>query len=822
MEPQKSTEEGARSRRPSPHPAIACESATSRPDSPHEDYKTPEAETLEDHAVAFWAASKMGQRRRPQDDELSPKAGVERDYITLHSIIQCGLLSAAAQSWMALYFRLRDAEQSGNHPDVEDIGILKQACAGRVSVGLAMPPTPAPLPSLRAPRQRRREEGPECETPTPKRPRKRSHSWTPSPPHPSHPSHPSDKTTEERRAPALVPSSPPPRPRGAPPRSSAGDTTPPVAPPRSGIPLPQRSRDPRLRANRSPAPAPSLAAPACAPPRLAASASPAAPPTAPLNAPLTAPPAAPLNAPLAAPLTAPPAGPRAAPPTAPPTVPLAAPPTAPPAGPRTAPPTAPLTASLAAPLNAPLTAPLNAPLTAPPAATRAAPPSAARAAPPTAPLTAPPAALRAAPPAAPSAWGQPRLVASTPATAPPAAAPSVWGRSYAAAGLSAPSTAATTVAPSTTAPAPAAASSRNNGASITAPSSQASRTKYPPIVVERLPDWMVHFRELTTKLGHPPSARPFGAGVRFSPRDDTEYRVIQRYLDAIASQDQRISWFSYSLPAERSLKVAIRGLPLETPEEAVKEALNEKGYEVEFVKNIRARGGRPGCIFYGLIKKTTGYQEIYQSDELLLMPGVRIEAWRGKKGPAQCHRCQQFRHSSHNCHRPQACVRCGEPHAANDCPRPLEVPATCANCGGPHPANNAACPVFKREARHKRAGTVARTTPALEPTPTVEEAAPATLMAPANPPAERGAALPNRRKKKRSAKKKQATPDTVKSGQAPTSSPPNTDARQVQPSPAPAQPGQGATDTTTMLLLLGQQMQQMAEILRGMQARPQI
>ncbi|XP_013198922.2 proline-rich protein 36-like [Amyelois transitella] len=764
MEPQKPAEEGARSRRPSPHPAIACETAASRPDSPQDDYKTPEAETSEDHAVAFWAASKMGQRRRPRDDKLSPKAGVERDYITLHSIIQCGLLSAAAQSWMALFFRLRDAEQSGSHPDVEDVGILKQACAGRVSVGLAMPPTPAPLPSLRAPRQRQREEGPECETPTAKRPRKRSHSWTPSPPHPSHPPHPSDKITEERRAPALVPSSPPPRPREAPPRSSAGDTTPPVAPPRSGIPLPQRSRDPRLRANRSPAPVPSLAIPAWAPPRLAASASPAAPPTAPLNAPLTAPPAAPLNAPLAAPLTAPPAGPRTAPPTAP--------------------------------------------------------------------LTAPPAALRAAPPAAPSAWGQPRLVAFLPATAPPAApparglttAPSVRGRSYAAASTSAPRTAATTTAPSTTAPAPAAASSRNNGANTTAPPSQASRTKYPPIIVERLPDWMVHFRELTTKLGHPPSARPFGAGVRFSPRDDTEYRTIQRYLDDIAQRDQRISWFSYSLPAERNLKVAIRGLPLETPEDAVKEALTEKGFEVEYIKNIRARGGRPGCIFYGLLKKTSGFQEVYQVDELLLMPGIKIEAWRGKKGPAQCHRCQLFRHSSHNCHRPQACVRCGEPHAASDCPRPLEVPATCANCGGPHPANNAACPVFKREARNKRAGTVARTTPAAEPAPMVEETAPATLMAPANPPAERGATLPGgKKKRRRGAKKKPGVEGSQPAGkpEAPPRPPPTDGPERVQPTPAPL-PGPNNTDTTTMLLLLGQQMQQMAEILRGMQARPQI
>ncbi|KOB71718.1 Gag-like protein [Operophtera brumata] len=90
-----------------------------------------------------------------------------------------------------------------------------------------------------------------------------------------------------------------------------------------------------------------------------------------------------------------------------------------------------------------------------------------------------------------------------------------------------------------------------------------------------------------------------------------------------------------------------------------------------------------------------------------MMPGIIIEAWRGKKG--QCHRWQKFRHSSHNCYREQACVRCGEPHRAGDCPRPREEPATCANCGGAHPANFQSCPVFKKEIRNKRDGSMAET-----------------------------------------------------------------------------------------------------------------
>lgn len=47
-----------------------------------------------------------------------------------------------------------------------------------------------------------------------------------------------------------------------------------------------------------------------------------------------------------------------------------------------------------------------------------------------------------------------------------------------------------------------------------------------------------------------------------------------------------------------------------------------------------------------VLERTPGLiPAIYDTDELLLMPGIKIEAWRSKKGPA---RIQQFRHSSYH------------------------------------------------------------------------------------------------------------------------------------------------------------------------------
>ncbi|XP_049883099.1 uncharacterized protein LOC126378760 [Pectinophora gossypiella] len=238
--------------------------------------------------------------------------------------------------------------------------------------------------------------------------------------------------------------------------------------------------------------------------------------------------------------------------------------------------------------------------------------------------------------------------------------------------------------------------------------------KLPPIVVDRLPDWPHHLRKLRELLGHIPNARPATG----------------------------LSWFAYAPPAERSLKLAIRGLPMDTDVAELEEELRARGFDPQYIRPIQAREGRTGCLFFAEIRRTLGFQRIYEVSELLCMPGVKVEAWRGRRGAAQCHRCQQFRHSSHNCHRPAACVRCGENHTAKECQRPREVPATCVNCGGTHPANSSSCPVKLRELRNTKAGAAPMTGArgAIPPAastvdPNIEPTARSSLMAAANGPA---------------------------------------------------------------------------------------
>ncbi|XP_063547639.1 uncharacterized protein LOC134755091 [Cydia strobilella] len=218
---------------------------------------------------------------------------------------------------------------------------------------------------------------------------------------------------------------------------------------------------------------------------------------------------------------------------------------------------------------------------------------------------------------------------------------------------------------------------------------------------------------------------------------------------------------------------------------------HEDGYLIG-IELINARAGRPGCIYFVQLAGTArDHAGIYGMSELLHLRGIKVEAWRGKKGPAQCHRCQGFGHSSHGCHRQLACVRCAEPHWAGQCTRPLEVEATCRNCRGPHPGNHRNCPAFKRAYRLWKAGksyfsAPSRPGPITNATvakPTVEESAPSILMAPANPPTQRGVVRPQPVKEPSTAAKKKPT---TKITTTKTASTQTTSAATPSTAPAPA------------------------------------
>lgn len=58
----------------------------------------------------------------------------------------------------------------------------------------------------------------------------------------------------------------------------------------------------------------------------------------------------------------------------------------------------------------------------------------------------------------------------------------------------------------------------------------------------------------------------------------------------------------------------------------------------------------------------------------------------------QCFKCQGFWHTSNRCRQMPRCVRCGNHHDVEYCPRPRNSPI-CCHCGGAHHAAFKMCPV---------------------------------------------------------------------------------------------------------------------------------
>ncbi|RVE40447.1 hypothetical protein evm_014903, partial [Chilo suppressalis] len=158
--------------------------------------------------------------------------------------------------------------------------------------------------------------------------------------------------------------------------------------------------------------------------------------------------------------------------------------------------------------------------------------------------------------------------------------------------------------------APPAAESTAQPASRSTPTLPRVR-KHPPIV---------HLRAIQEKLGQAPSVRPFGTGVRFTPQDDDEGRIVRAHL----SEQTGLK--------DRSLKVAIRGLPVDTRHEDIAEALAEKGFELEHSKQIRARAGRPGSLGNQALAldKLTDHEMIIASQ--LVVPDEINVSWKDIAG----------------------------------------------------------------------------------------------------------------------------------------------------------------------------------------------
>lgn len=248
--------------------------------------------------------------------------------------------------------------------------------------------------------------------------------------------------------------------------------------------------------------------------------------------------------------------------------------------------------------------------------------------------------------------------------------------------------------------------------------------RIPPIVIASYKNW----QQLLRSLGIAYEAKFIGNLLHITVTSIGDFRSLQKLL-----REKNVPFHTFTPPAEKEIKVTLRGLPHDTPPDDIKIALENEGFAPGHITPLTRRDpaeqGRrlPANTFLVKIKKAGNWDQIWQLQKLLSVR-ISIDKFRPPRGIAQCYNCQRFGHASENCNLPSRCLKCGEDrHLARDCQnRQAMTGPKCCNCGGPHPANYRGCP------SHKNAQAALRRRTAPPPPPIARQAQHVTTTAPRN------------------------------------------------------------------------------------------
>lgn len=225
------------------------------------------------------------------------------------------------------------------------------------------------------------------------------------------------------------------------------------------------------------------------------------------------------------------------------------------------------------------------------------------------------------------------------------------------------------------------------GNAATAPSQQ--KTPLPPPIIISAPLWRqavpIIFHDSTISHTGLFAKSTSDGKIHLKTSNATQFRQIQKTL-----LFNNIQFHTFSLAADRQLKVVIKGIPTDYSVDEIKTELLARNFEVQLIRRFGPTDKpMPICL---VILSGTNAKDIYELTELFYLK-IIIESFK-KTGPSQCHSCQKFGHGSKNCGNSPRCVKCAGTHNTSECTKTRDQPPTCANCNGAHTANFRGCPSY--------------------------------------------------------------------------------------------------------------------------------
>lgn len=222
---------------------------------------------------------------------------------------------------------------------------------------------------------------------------------------------------------------------------------------------------------------------------------------------------------------------------------------------------------------------------------------------------------------------------------------------------------------------------------------RANAGRIPPIVVEVREDWshqtITNLILKFTKNFHLQYRRKGKVAIHCYTNDS--HRLVTEGL-----RSENVFFHTFSRKEDRTYKVVIRGIPLETVS-LVQEELTLLGFQNATVNKLKSSTLEDKMACPPLLVQLPAGSDIvkFKQTKYLCNCVIKIERFKPNTSlGTQCYRCQYFGHASKNCNLPERCVKCIGTHATKDCPKKERIsPAQCCNCKEHHPANFRQCPV---------------------------------------------------------------------------------------------------------------------------------
>uniref|UniRef100_A0A2S2PDP8 Nucleic-acid-binding protein n=1 Tax=Schizaphis graminum TaxID=13262 RepID=A0A2S2PDP8_SCHGA len=213
----------------------------------------------------------------------------------------------------------------------------------------------------------------------------------------------------------------------------------------------------------------------------------------------------------------------------------------------------------------------------------------------------------------------------------------------------------------------------------------------PPITVQGVLDFVALRNDFIKLLGADNFLfKSSSNDLKILTKNSDSYRAVIKYLN-----EKKAEYHTYQQRENKAFRVVVRNIHPSTPLNEIGIAIQEIGYTVRQVANVRHKITKKNLpLFFVDLEPAEINKDIFHVTSILHTK-IRIEEPHKRREIIQCQNCQKYGHSKSYCSHPPRCVRCAEFHTSSSCTKSIDQPPTCALCGGNHPANYRGCMVHK-------------------------------------------------------------------------------------------------------------------------------